>query len=98
MTRYSVINRIFVKGHGNLSFAKNIGKNIGKNISKNMTSKYCQKLLYHAKQSATDALKISSKRFIQKAAEATSDLSGNKLPSFKKLTTKCFKDTCKWAW
>ena len=56
MTRYSVINRIFVKGHGNLSFAKNIGKNIGKNISKNMTSKYCQKLLYHAKQSTTDAL------------------------------------------
>ena len=37
--------------------------------------------------------KTSSKRVIQKAAEATGDLSGNKLTSFKKLTTKCFKDT-----
>ena len=93
MTRYSVITRIFVKDQGNLSFAKNIGKNIGKNISKNMTNKYYQKRLYHAKQSTTDALKTSSKRVIQKAAEATGDLSGNKLTSFKKLTTKCFKDT-----
>ena len=37
--------------------------------------------------------KTSSKRVIQKAAEATGDLSGNKLTSFKKLATKCFKDT-----
>ena len=36
MMRYSVQprNRIFVKGYGFLSFAKNMGKNIGKNISK----------------------------------------------------------------
>ena len=57
MTRYSVQprDRIFVKGYGFLSFAKNMGKNIGKNISKNLSGKHSQKLLDHAKQSAADA-------------------------------------------
>ena len=77
MTRYSVQLRdqIFVKGHESLSFAKNMGKNIGKNVS----SKYSQKILDHAKQFATDALKAASKREIQKAAEATGDLNENKI-------------------
>ena len=45
MTRYSVQprDRIFVKGYGFISFAKNIGKN----ISKNLSGKYSQKLLVH---------------------------------------------------
>ena len=66
MTRYSVQqrNRIFVKGHGFFSFVKNMGGNIGKNISKKLSSKYSQKRIDHAKQSATDALKIASKRRI----------------------------------
>ena len=51
-----------------MSFAKNMGKNIGKNISKNLSSKYNQKPFDHAKQSATDALKIASNRAIQKIA------------------------------
>ena len=70
MTHYSVHSRdwIFVKGYGFLSFAKNMGRNIGKNISKNSSSKYTQKLLDHAKKSATDALKTVSKRAIQKTA------------------------------
>ena len=57
MTRYSVqlSDRVFVKGYGYVSFAKHMGKNIAKN-------KYSQKLLDHAKQSATDALKTSSKK------------------------------------
>ena len=40
MTRYSVQPRdeVFVKGHGFLPFARNMGKNIGKNISKNLSS------------------------------------------------------------
>ena len=46
-----------------------MGKNIGKNISKNLSSKYGQKLLDHAKQSATDAIKTSSKRLNQKTSE-----------------------------
>ena len=33
-------DRIFVKGYGFISFAKNIGKNFGKNISKNLSGKY----------------------------------------------------------
>ena len=34
-------------------------------MSKKLSSKYSQKLLDHAKQSATDALKTASKRAIQ---------------------------------
>ena len=48
-----------------------MGKNIGKNISKSLSGKYSQELLDHAKQSATDALKTSPKRVIQKTAEAS---------------------------
>ena len=68
MTRYSVQTRdqLFVKGHGFLSFAKNMTKNIGKNISKNLSGKYSQKRLDHAKQSAIDAFKTASKRAVQK--------------------------------
>ena len=44
-----------------------------------MRDKYSQKLLNHAKQSATDALKTSSKRVIQKTAETTGDLIGTEI-------------------
>ena len=52
-----------------------------------------QKLLDHAKISATDVLKTSSKKVIQKTEEATGDLIGNKIAnrsykSFKKFNTK----------
>ena len=68
MIRYSVQPRdqIFVKGYGFLSLAKNMGENIGKIITKNLSGKYSQKLLDHAKQSATDAFKSASKRAMQK--------------------------------
>ena len=59
-------DRIFVKAYGFSSFAKNMSKSISKDISKNLIGKYIQKLLDHAKKSATDALKICSKRIIQK--------------------------------
>ena len=74
MARYSVQpkDHIFIIRYGFLSFAKNIGKN----ISKNLIGKYSQKLLDHAKEFVTDALKTSSKRVIQKTAEATG---GNKI-------------------
>ena len=61
--------RRYVKGYGFLSFAKNIGRNVSK--------KYGQKLVDTAKKSVTDALKIVSKRAIQKTAEASGDLVGN---------------------
>ena len=63
MTRYSVQpkDQIFVKGYGFLSFTRKMGKNIGRNISKSSRSKYSQKLLDHAKESATDELKTALK-------------------------------------
>ena len=88
MTWYSVQpgDWIFAKGYGFLSFAKNIGKNIGKIISKSLSGKYspgmlvmCQKLLDHAKKSATDAFKTASERAIKKTTEATGNLIGNKI-------------------
>ena len=54
-----------------MSFAKNIGKNL--------SNKYGQKPLDSAKKSAIDAIKTTSKRAIQKTAEATGDLIGNKI-------------------
>ena len=54
--RYSIEPRdgIFVRGYGFLYFAKNMTKNIDKNMSKDLSNIYSQKLLDHAKQSATD--------------------------------------------
>ena len=39
-----------------------MGNNFGKNTIKNLSSKYSQKLRNHAKKSAADALKTSSKK------------------------------------
>ena len=71
--RYSIEprDRIYVKGYGFLSFAKNMGKSL--------SNKYGQKLLHSAKKSTTDAIKTASKWAIQKTAEATGDLIGNKI-------------------
>ena len=71
--RYSIEprDRIYVKGYGFLSFAKNMGKNL--------SNKYSQKLLDRAKKCTTDVTKTASKRAIQKTAEPTGDLIGNKI-------------------
>ena len=53
-------------------------KYIVKNKSNNLSGKYSQNLLAHAKQSSTDAVKTALKREIQKPAETTDDLIGNK--------------------
>ena len=81
MRGYSVQPRdqISVKGYRFLFFAKYICKNIGKNTSKNLSSKYSQKLLDLTNQYATDALRTSPKRVIQKTTKETSDLIGNKI-------------------
>ena len=70
--------RRHVKGYGFLSFARNIGTHATK-FAKNMSNKYGQKLADTAKKSATDAMKTTSKRAIQKTAEATGYLVGNKI-------------------
>ena len=59
-------DRIFVKGYGLLAFAKYMGKSVGKNLNNNLSGTYSQNLFDHDKQSATDALKTSSKRVIKK--------------------------------
>ena len=56
-----------------------VAKNISTNIGKSLSSIYSQNILDYAKQPATDALKTASKRAIQKTAEATGDLIGNKI-------------------
>ena len=48
-------------------------------VAKNLSNKYSQNLLSTAKKSTTNAIKTASKREIQKTAEATSDLNGNKI-------------------
>ena len=65
-------DRIYVKEYGFLSFAKIMGKGL--------SSKYGQKRLDSAKKSTTDEIKTASKgKAIQKIAEATGDLIGNKI-------------------
>ena len=57
-------------------------------MGKNLSSKYSQKLLDNAKKPITDAVKVASKREIQKTAEATGDLIGDKIADkicFKKI-------------
>ena len=83
--RYSVEpnDRIYVKGSGFLSFAKNVGKHL--------SNKSGQKRLDSAKKSTTDAIKTATKRVIQKTAEATGDLIGNKIAD--KITSTAKKST-----
>ena len=73
-------DRIYVKGYGFMFFARSI------------SNKYGKKLVDTAKKSATDAIKATSKRVIQKTVEATGDLVGNKIAdqitSVSKKSTK----------
>ena len=77
-------DRIYVKGYEFLPFAKNIGKDL--------SNKYSQKNIDTAKKSVTDPIKTASQQAIQKTAEATGDLVGNKIAdritSISKKSTK----------
>ena len=59
--------RINVKSYGFLWFAKNFG------------NKYGKKLIDSATKTGIEAAKTTSKRIVQKIAEATGDLIGNKI-------------------
>ena len=67
--KYSTEPRIrkYVKGYGFLSFARRYG------------DKYSKKLIDTATKTGIDAAKAASKRAVQKTAEATGDLIGNKI-------------------
>ena len=71
--RYSIEprDRIYVIGYGFLPFAKYMGKSV--------SNKYGQKLLDSTKKSTTGTIKTASKIVIQKSAEATGELIGNKI-------------------
>ena len=62
--RYSIEpkDRIYLKGYGFFSFAKNMGIHL--------SSKYGQKLLYSGKKPTTGAIKTTSKRTIQKKSRS----------------------------
>ena len=81
--RYSIEprDRVYVKRYGFMSFARS------------MSDKYGKKLVYTAKKPATDAIKTASKTAIQKTAEATCDLVGNKIAD--KITSVSKKYTKK---
>ena len=67
--RYSTESRFrkYVKGYGFLSFERKFG------------NKYSKKLMDTATKTGIDAVKTASKRVVQKTAEATGDLIGNKI-------------------
>ena len=67
--RYSTEPKIrkHIKGHGFLSFAKNVG------------DKYGKKLMDTATKTGIHAAKTASKRVVQKTPEATGNLIGNKI-------------------
>ena len=85
--RYSIElrDRIYVKGYGFLSLAKNMGKSLN--------NKYGLKHLDSARKSITDAIKTASKGAIQKTVEATFDLIGNKTAD--KITSVSKKKSAK---
>ena len=58
-----------------------------------MSNKYGQKLADTARKSATDAIKTASKRAIQKTAESTGDLVGNKIADKKRPRDKELSST-----
>ena len=67
--RYSTEQRFikYFKGYGFLLFARKCG------------NKYGKRLMNTATKTGMDAAKTASKRVVQKAAEATRDLIGNKI-------------------
>ena len=66
--RYSIEPKFrkYVKGYGSLSFVKKFG------------NKYGKKLMDAATKTGIDAAKTASERVVQKTAEVTGDLIGNK--------------------
>ena len=81
--RYSLEprDRVYLKGYGFMSFARS------------MSNKYGKKLVDTAKKSTTEAIKTASKIAIQKTAEATGVLVGNKIAD--KITSVSKKSTKK---
>ena len=87
--RYSLepTHRGYVKGYGFLSFARKFGDKYGKKLmntginsaKKISKSKYGKKIIDTTKKQRSEFAKTAGKRIVQKSAEATRDLIGNKI-------------------
>ena len=78
--------RRYLKGYGFLSFARNFGNKYGKKLKNtaiktgtNFNSKYGKKLTDTAIKTGKGFATIAGKKIVQKKAEATGDLIGNKI-------------------
>ena len=77
MMRHSIErrDRIYVKGYGFLSFAKNIRKTPAKGWEASMGKRFLMQQICRQQM----LLRLTLKRAIQKIVEATVDLVGNKI-------------------
>ena len=81
--------RKYIEGDGLLSFSRIFG------------DKYCKKLMNTATKTGIDAAKTTSERAVQKSAETTRDLIGNKIAdkitlAEKTKSTQKEDETNKW--
>ena len=89
--RYSIEprDRIYVKGYGFLSFAKNIGKTWAKACEVSMGKRFLMQQISRQQM----PLRLTLKRAIQKIVEATVDLVGNKIAEkIAKATTESIQE------
>ena len=83
--RYSLepTYRKYVKGYSFLSFTRKFGYKYGKKLmntaKKVETSKYGEKIIDTTKKQGSEFAKTAGKRIVQKSAETTVDLIGNKI-------------------
>ena len=75
--------RKYVQGYGFLSFARSFGDKYGKKLmntaTKVGTSKYGKKIIETTKKQGSEFAKTAGKRIVETSAEATGDLTGNKI-------------------
>ena len=73
----------YVKAYGFLSFTRKFRDKYGKKLmntaTKVGTSKYSKKIIDTTKKQGSEFAKIAGKKIVQRSAEATGDLIGNKI-------------------
>ena len=83
--RYSLEStyRKYIQGYGFLSFARKFGDKYGKKLTNTATkvgtSKYGKKIIDTIKNQGSEFVQTAGKGIVQKSAEATEDLIGNKI-------------------
>ena len=75
------------------NWAKTLTKTLKNHKKAIKSNKNSHKLLDHAKQSATDALKTASKREVIKTVKATGNFTGNKITdNITKISRTCLQN------